>query len=265
MKTQINNGLKFLILILLFFSFKPAPCDNNQEENAKELYYTGLEYFKSNEWMMASDYFIKSYNLFKHPNIAYMASYSYYLVENRSEAKKFAEIYLNYISEKETACHITARLIIQWANNENDEDEDYTKLSAQFSTMPIDKFGKVIPPPPDFSKTELITSANANDNSVFPNLQDYSGIWYCNDGGTYHIRSIDNAIWWYGCSADGGKSWANVFHGLITGKVANGNWVDLPIGKSRNSGELKIEFKENKIVKIKGTGGFWGSVWQKHQ
>jgi hypothetical protein len=27
---------------------------------------------------------------------------------------------------------------------------------------------------------------------------DFTGVWSCDDGGTYYIEQIDNVIWWYG-------------------------------------------------------------------
>jgi len=86
--------------------------------------------------------------------------------------------------------------------------------------------------------------------------------WNCTDGGTYYITQVGDQVWWFGQSADAGKSWSNVFHGQVTGNLISGSWADVAKGSSQNSGELVLSIESNKKIKIvRQTGGFSGSEW----
>ncbi|VVB65327.1 Uncharacterised protein [uncultured archaeon] len=104
--------------------------------------------------------------------------------------------------------------------------------------------------------------------------EDLTGIWGCNDGGTYFIRQVGNIIWWYGESTPSqsvsqslntNPAWANVAYGTITGDNIVLFWADVPIGSGFNSGSLALKYSYNggtdTMSKQFDTGGFGGSQW----
>jgi hypothetical protein len=92
--------------------------------------------------------------------------------------------------------------------------------------------------------------------------QDLTGIWHGQDGGTYQMTQRGNELWWYGESADGGKSWQNVFHGVAVAPGAfNGTWSDLPSGASRSGGTLALKWTGDRLIATSRTGGFGGAEW----
>lgn len=71
-------------------------------------------------------------------------------------------------------------------------------------------------------------------------------------------------------SADGGKTWTNVFKGVRNGATVTGTWADVPHGKSRSSGILKLHVEGTRGAfgwRVLGwsrrevSGGFFGSSW----
>lgn len=74
-----------------------------------------------------------------------------------------------------------------------------------------------------------------------------TGKWIANDGATYFIRQIGDEVWWFGArSLQEGTPFSNVFHGSISrnpfsfGNSFQGDWQDVPLGKSGESGKLII-------------------------
>src|SRR6266568_1870902 len=100
-----------------------------------------------------------------------------------------------------------------------------------------------------------------------------TGVWHCDDVGTYYLRQIDeNTLWWLGLSRDQGRSFANVFQGTITADAIAGAWADVPLGAvgGRGSGELQLVAGAarplafaTRLTARQQTGGFGGSMWQK--
>jgi hypothetical protein len=95
---------------------------------------------------------------------------------------------------------------------------------------------------------------------------DLTGVWTCNDRGTYFIRQIGNDVWWFGRGSD----WANVYRGKMTvgGTLGTtvfviGEWADVPtpgITASAN-GQLDLIVRSASRFERAGvTGGFGGSV-----
>src|ERR1700684_2611506 len=70
--------------------------------------------------------------------------------------------------------------------------------------------------------------------------KDITGTWRANDGGHYYVRQVGDEIWLFGQSGDGGKSWANVYHGVRNGTTVTGTWADVPRGAKRSSGLLNL-------------------------
>lgn len=93
--------------------------------------------------------------------------------------------------------------------------------------------------------------------------QDLTGVWSCNDGGTYYVRQLNNELWWYG---DGGSVFTNVFHGKIHGTNIYGDWADVPSGADRHSGYMTLAIiSSNELKRIWSSGQFGGSVWMRRQ
>lgn len=97
-----------------------------------------------------------------------------------------------------------------------------------------------------------------------------NGIWYANDGGTYHMRQTGNRIYWHGASRDGGKTWNHIFRGTRTGNIILGNWADQPSGHIHSQGMLKLKVNLSPsgnsiqgLTRLEATGGFGGSRWYK--
>lgn len=99
---------------------------------------------------------------------------------------------------------------------------------------------------------------------VFPSAlaQDLSGMWSCDDGGTYYIHQIGNTVWWFGENNSNNPDIANVANGAINGDKISLNWADVPKGATNNYGVLVLQVEsENKLQKIQSTGVFKGTTW----
>ena len=101
---------------------------------------------------------------------------------------------------------------------------------------------------------------------------DLSGVWHCNDVGTYYIRQVDSQVWWLGLSRDQGRTFANVFQGTIDpgGTVISGDWADIPVGinGTRSNGGLRLRLDgsgplSTTFAVADQTGGFGGTAWYK--
>lgn len=102
---------------------------------------------------------------------------------------------------------------------------------------------------------------------------DLSGVWHCNDVGTYYVRQVDSKVWWLGLSRDQGRTFANVFQGTIDpgGNIISGDWADVPIGinGTRSNGGLYLRLDgsgplSSTFVAVNQTGGpFGGTAWYK--
>ncbi len=88
-----------------------------------------------------------------------------------------------------------------------------------------------------------------------------TGIYKCNDGGTYYVRQEGSQLWWYGESGDG-VGWANVFKGTIRGSSIRGDWADVPKGNNQGRGVMILRAtSRGKLISTYKTGGFSGSEW----
>lgn len=103
---------------------------------------------------------------------------------------------------------------------------------------------------------------------------DVTGVWSCNDGGTYYVRKVGTTVWWLGLSGDGGTSFTNVFRGSWRPNPAteepadfgtvDGEWADVPRAPSAQSGTLHLSFRFTQELWKRGQGGpFSGSVWKR--
>jgi len=104
---------------------------------------------------------------------------------------------------------------------------------------------------------------------------DLTGFWTADDGATYYVlQDADNVVWWAGFSADGGRSFTNVYRGIWRPNTAteepadvgtvDGEWADIPMGESMGQGTLRLSLRfSGALAKVSETGGFGASSWRK--
>jgi hypothetical protein len=116
----------------------------------------------------------------------------------------------------------------------------------------------------------LVGSTQARALCSFPFTNLIYGVWKGNDGGTYYMRQIGGDVWWLGQSADGGKSFTNVFHGQVHGNKLTGGWLDLPRdagAKPTNAGMVEMQIDDptapKKITKLPSPTGPAASRWER--
>ena len=100
---------------------------------------------------------------------------------------------------------------------------------------------------------------------------DLTGVWKCDDGGTYYLRQIGDTLWWYGESApvmpDNGARWSNIVVGSIYGNTIDLQWRGVPKGDALPNGKQSVGILFLNIVSndelraTKKTSGFGGSHW----
>jgi hypothetical protein len=104
---------------------------------------------------------------------------------------------------------------------------------------------------------------------ITPSIRpDLTGVWAASDAGTYFIRQLGNTVWWLGLSRDRGRTFANVFRGTFTATIAGGaiqgEWADVPMGGTLNSGSLRLNSPDTGTLNyVSDTGGFGGRIWEK--
>ena len=105
----------------------------------------------------------------------------------------------------------------------------------------------------------LLTSAPACAQCAAPPTLD--GRWAANDHGSYDVRVVGNDIFWLGQSADGGRSWTQVFHGTRQGNTMTGVWADVR-GASHNNGRMTLRIigttSMDFVSGVRGQGSRWG-------
>ena len=94
-----------------------------------------------------------------------------------------------------------------------------------------------------------------------------TGVWSADDAGTYYVRQIDNTVWWLGLSVDEGRTFANVFRGTLQNGQISGQWSDIPLGQTSNSGALALNSGSGALAtswqRASESGGFSGANWNK--
>jgi hypothetical protein len=91
---------------------------------------------------------------------------------------------------------------------------------------------------------------------------DLTGVWDCNDGGTYYIRQSGNTIWWFGEPSYEPGGWSNDAKGVITANTIDLEWSDVPKGTNLNEGSLVLTIESNdRLTAQERTEGFGGSIW----
>lgn len=91
---------------------------------------------------------------------------------------------------------------------------------------------------------------------------DLTGIWSCDDAGTYYIRQIGNAVWWDGEDTAANPRWANVAHGTISGNTVTLEYADVPEGTAIGYGTLVLDIISNDELRAKEKPeSYGGSHW----
>lgn len=100
-------------------------------------------------------------------------------------------------------------------------------------------------------------------------LNELSGIWKGNDGGTYYIQQDGDRVWWIGASSfKEGTGFSNVFEGQRDNDIITGKWADVPMGKTQGSGELSAVCNytiggDDTLTITSNSGGFGGTMMSK--
>lgn len=91
-----------------------------------------------------------------------------------------------------------------------------------------------------------------------------AGTWGCSDGGTYTITQSGTSIRWEAASADGGRTWAHSFVGVIQGDTIVGRFEDHASGQIRNRGDLTLRIVSgSKLEYVSSSVPFGGRVWSR--
>jgi hypothetical protein len=100
---------------------------------------------------------------------------------------------------------------------------------------------------------------------------DLTGVWHCDDGGTYYIRHLDpgtvDLLYWYGESPLTTPPWPNIGTGAFYGSWFMINWKNIPYDLNQSEmlgGVLIFDVisNENKLTTNEKNGAaFPGSNW----
>jgi hypothetical protein len=99
-------------------------------------------------------------------------------------------------------------------------------------------------------------------------FEDLTGIWKCDDGGTYQmrmtIREDVSELFWYGK----GEGWQNVFHGINNSPWESrdfvGRWADVPpFGAGQNQGTITVRVQGSRLIIVGDPNNFRGRTWSR--
>lgn len=136
--------------------------------------------------------------------------------------------------------------------------EDKDQATDMINTPPP-TWPPTVKPPESPTPTPTPPTPGPRDESKSINL---TGIWSCNDGGTYYIRQIGNVVWWDGDETSVNPRWANVAHGTISGNLVTLDYADVPEGNAIGYGTLVLEIISNDELQAKDKPeSYAGSHW----
>jgi hypothetical protein len=116
-------------------------------------------------------------------------------------------------------------------------------------------------PSVEVSKPEVLLHGLKPQSHLIAQSIRLTGRWKSDNGGIYYMRQVDNELFWLGEGGDR-TTWANVYHGYISGNSITGSWADVPKANNRLAGELDINIESpRRLVATRKTGGFGGGVW----
>ncbi len=121
-----------------------------------------------------------------------------------------------------------------------------------------------VPGPSSTGQSSPGGSSTGNGQEATTGLEglDLTGVWDCDDGGTYYLRQSGDTLWWFGEPSYEPGGWSNVATGTISGYIIDLNWSDVPKGSTTNGGYLVLNILSNdRLEASEKTGGFGGSVW----
>ena len=120
-------------------------------------------------------------------------------------------------------------------------------------------------------KPVVAGSRNANGGGREPaernfpsgELEGLSGTWVDDTGrgGIYRVRQVGNQVYWSLDAIERG-SFANVYHGEISGDTIKGEWIDMPGSPNLGGGSLTLRIdSNNRLVKVSSSSSYGGSSW----
>ena len=121
------------------------------------------------------------------------------------------------------------------------------RVGNQVSAAPTPRPGPVTNPPPSGTPGK-----------------DLTGLWK-NPGGnaTYRVRQIGTKLVW-GVDATALGSYANVFHGQITGDMIDGVWEDLPGSPTIGGGRMRLKVESDcRFVRASSVNPYGADIWVK--
>ncbi len=95
---------------------------------------------------------------------------------------------------------------------------------------------------------------------------DLSGFWVDDTGGgaVYRVRQLGNKVYW-SMDATAKGEYVNVFHGVITGNMIDGEWLDMPGSPLRPAlvaATLGLRIESNdRLVKVRSGNHYPAQVW----
>jgi hypothetical protein len=115
---------------------------------------------------------------------------------------------------------------------------------------------------PQYVPGSSSTSPEGAGPSATSQTVDLTGVWSCDDGGTYYIRQSGDSIWWFGEPSTNPGDWSNVASGTVRDSTVNLVWSDVPKGCTLNKGTLVLSvLSKDKLTATEKTSGFGGSTW----
>jgi hypothetical protein len=89
-----------------------------------------------------------------------------------------------------------------------------------------------------------------------------TGVWHTTGGVTFYVRQVGNQVWWFGEQAAVNPRWTNVATGTLNGDTLTVQWVDVPMGGTRNQGSLGLRVvASNHMVVSQNPDNFWNADW----
>jgi len=91
---------------------------------------------------------------------------------------------------------------------------------------------------------------------------DLTGVWSCDDGGTYYIAQRGYTVWWNGESSEIEPAWSNVARGILSNCVLALEYTDIPDGSATGFSTLVLEVLSNdEMVAREKPQSYGGSRW----
>jgi len=107
----------------------------------------------------------------------------------------------------------------------------------------------------------LISIPSMTGSGPNPNV-DLTGVWSCDDTGTYYIRQVESTVWWDGDEDNPNLNWANVAYGTISGNIVTLDYADVPEGTADGHGTMVLDIISNDELRAREKPeSYGGSHW----